>query len=86
MDGKEGTLYRALKQEEDSKDYPCVWYVKIQCPIRTKWKLKPENLTSWCGVCKQIGYLDEQKALIKSQVTTKTVTSEEARKEITDQQ
>lgn len=63
MDGKDDrTIAKALNVESHLvKDYPCVWYSDIPCPIRTQWKLKPENLAPWCTVCKQIGYLDEQK-------------------------
>lgn len=62
MDGLDGTdekLAKALIEKKE--EYPCVWYSKIKCPIRTQWKLTPENLTPWCAVCKSIGYLDEQK-------------------------
>lgn len=60
MDGRtEIKIAKALGVEE--KDYPCVWYKEVICPIRTQWKLSPENLAPWCTVCKQIGYLDEQK-------------------------
>jgi len=65
MEGKDERIMQALGQ--DDKDYPCVWYEKVTCPIRTKWKLSPENLTPWCTVCKQIGYLDEEKAKIKKE-------------------
>jgi len=59
MDRKDEKIIAALKSEGDT--YPCVWYRQIICPIRTQWKLKPENLAPWCNTCKQIGYLDEQK-------------------------
>lgn len=72
MEGKDEKIYRALRPEEVQKDYPCVWYKEITCPIRTQWKLSPENLTPWCSVCKQIGYLDEQKAQIKEKVEEKS--------------
>lgn len=60
MDGKERTIAKALGAEE-KKEYPCVWYPNIVCPIRTEWKLMPENLAPWCSVCKDIGYLNEAK-------------------------
>lgn len=60
MDGQDEKLYRVLNKDEQ-KDYPCVWYRQITCPIRTQWKLSPENLTPWCAVCKQIGYIDEER-------------------------
>lgn len=59
MDRKEVKIYKALKEEQ--KEYPCVWYEEIVCPIRTRWKLSPENLVPWCPVCKQVGYLDVEK-------------------------
>jgi len=64
--GGHGRIMEALRPDEQ-KDYPCVWYEKIICPIRTKWKLSPENLTPWCTVCKQIGYLDEQKKKVSEE-------------------
>jgi len=60
MDGKDEKLLRALNKEKE-EEYPCVWYSRISCPIRSRWKLLPENLTPWCTVCKQIGFLDEEK-------------------------
>lgn len=72
MGGQDEKLYRALNPNEQQKDYPCVWWEEIICPIRTKWKLSPENLTSWCGICKDIGYLDEQKDQIKLKAQVKT--------------
>jgi len=60
MEERSGRKIMKALGAEDQK-YPCVWYEKVNCPIRTKWKLAPENLTPWCTVCKQIGYLDEQK-------------------------
>lgn len=59
MDRKEEKIMKALSPEE-AKDYPCVWYEEITCPIRTKWKLSPENLAPWCTICPPI-YLNEQK-------------------------
>lgn len=66
MDGTEGKIYEALKErnERKEKEYPCIWY-GFKCPIRSKWKLAPENLVPWCSVCKQIGYLDEEKKQMK---------------------
>lgn len=68
MAGKENKILRALTEDEKRKAfqevYPCVWY-GFKCPIRSKWKLSPENLSPWCTVCEQIGYLTEQKAKIK---------------------
>jgi len=70
MEGEEESrIMKALKPNSDQ--YPCVWYSMVICPIRTKWKLAPENLTPWCTVCKQIGYLDEQRKLSESK-TAKT--------------
>lgn len=63
MEGKEEKILRALKDKEEK--YPCVWYPNIICPIRSRWKLAPENLTPWCTVCKDIGYLDEARSSYK---------------------
>lgn len=61
LDGKERTIAKALGVDENQKkEYPCVWYPDIVCPIRTEWKLMPENLAPWCAVCKDIGYLDKK--------------------------
>jgi len=57
MEEKERKILKALNQEE--KEYPCVWYEDIKCPIRTKWKLLPENLAPWCSICQEIGYLKD---------------------------
>lgn len=70
MDGKERVIAKAL-QGEEKKDYPCIWYPGIVCPIRTEWKLMPENLAPWCSVCKDIGFLDEAKARLKAGVRNK---------------
>lgn len=70
MEGKDREIYRALNPDEQ-KDYPCVWYDEVCCPIRTKWKLVPENLTPWCTVCKQIGYLDEERDKVKKKEEVK---------------
>lgn len=53
-------VYPRSKYEE--KDYPCVWYDSIICPIRTKWKLSPENLKLWCEICPLL-YLHKETTL-----------------------
>jgi len=42
------------KKEEVQKDYPCIFYHNIKCPIRTLWKLRPESLAPFCQACKDI--------------------------------
>lgn len=41
-------------KETEEKEYPCVYYPNIVCPIRTLWKLKPESLQGFCVACKDI--------------------------------
>lgn len=45
---------REESEIEEDKEYPCVFYPKITCPIRTMWKLKPESLQGFCVACKDI--------------------------------
>ena len=62
MEGNDDAVMNAFKANQDyqGKVYPCVWYPPVDCPIRTLWKLSPENLVSWCVACKQMGYIDNQ--------------------------
>ena len=64
MEG-DNRILRALNPKQ-WEPYPCIWYPEITCPIKTKWKLSPENLVPWCMTCKSIGYLDEQIKLAAS--------------------
>ncbi len=61
MDGREEKIFHALQGSEEEKGYPCVWYESLLCPIRTRWKLTPENLKGWCDICQAYGYLKELK-------------------------
>jgi len=42
------------EEREEEKEYPCVFFPNIKCPIRTLWKLKPESLQGFCVACKEI--------------------------------
>jgi len=33
-----------------NRDYPCIWGYG-NCPIRKQYKLKPESLAIFCGMC-----------------------------------
>lgn len=45
---------RVNEKEDIQKTYYCVFYPKVECPIRTMWKLKPESLAPFCQACSKI--------------------------------
>ena len=51
---------RKGEEEESQKTYYCVFFPKVECPIRTLWKLKPESLSPFCEACSRIYICDKK--------------------------
>lgn len=43
-----------LRHEQEDKVYYCIWDNRVQCKIRTQYKLKPESLVQFCAICTEL--------------------------------
>jgi len=50
MDGRMNDKPPEPQRKPRAQEYPCIWGYG-NCPIRKQYKLKPESLAIFCGMC-----------------------------------